>query len=64
MLSSRLFRAGERVLDVASGTGIFTRALREADPVGLRIAGLEPGDAMRATAVRSSPLDLEFLAGS
>ena len=44
--------AGSRVVDVGSGTGIFSRALLEAGG-GPRVVGIEPNAAMRAAAEKS-----------
>ena len=43
--------ASDLVVDVGSGTGIFTRQLRAALPDEIRIVGIEPSPSMRAQAV-------------
>ncbi len=45
------------VLDVGSGTGIFTRQLRALLPSDITIIGVEPSADMRAKAMASSPDD-------
>ena len=45
---------GGLVLDVASGTGIATRQLRDVFPADVAVIGIEPGDDMRRTAVSKS----------
>jgi ubiquinone/menaquinone biosynthesis C-methylase UbiE len=45
------------VVDVGSGTGIFTRQLRAALPDEIRIVGIEPSPSMRAQAVAETADD-------
>jgi ubiquinone/menaquinone biosynthesis C-methylase UbiE len=49
--------ASDLVLDIGSGTGIFTRQLRAALPDEIRIIGIEPSPAMRAQAVAQTADD-------
>lgn len=51
---------GRTVLDLGSGTGKFTRALR---PLGARLIGIEPSEGMR-TVFRAQLPDVEVLDGS
>ncbi len=46
---------GAPVIDVGSGTGIFTRALSSALGPDVPVIGVEPSDRMRAEAVRATP---------
>lgn len=50
----------ERLADVASGTGILTRALRAAFPDAL-VVGVEPGDDMLAEAARATAPERRLL---
>ena len=50
-------RPGERVLDVACGTGIVARLAAEAVAPGGSVAGLDPNPAMLAVARESAPPD-------
>lgn len=50
----RLPDNGGLVVDVGAGTGIATRLLRALIPADVAILGIEPGDAMRETAVAQS----------
>ncbi|MFD3687272.1 class I SAM-dependent methyltransferase [Nocardiopsis sp. NPDC058631] len=64
-------RAGDRdswptpwlMLDVGSGTGISTRALRRVFGPAPRVVGVEPGSAMRDTAAGSKDEGAEFVDG-
>jgi ubiquinone/menaquinone biosynthesis C-methylase UbiE len=49
--------ASDLVVDVGSGTGIFTRQLRAALPDDIRIVGIEPSPSMRAQAVAETADD-------
>jgi ubiquinone/menaquinone biosynthesis C-methylase UbiE len=49
--------ASDLVVDVGSGTGIFTRQLRAALPGEIRIVGIEPSPSMRAQAVSETADD-------
>jgi ubiquinone/menaquinone biosynthesis C-methylase UbiE len=49
--------ASDLVVDVGSGTGIFTRQLRAVLPDEIRIVGIEPSPAMRAQAVAQTADD-------
>ncbi|GGE34424.1 hypothetical protein GCM10007276_09760 [Agaricicola taiwanensis] len=54
------------VLDVGSGTGIFTRQLRECLPASISVIGIEPSDAMREKAIDLAGRDtnLTYAAGA
>lgn len=57
-------REGALVLDVGAGTGISTRALRDAFGPGPRIVGVEPGERMRESAAVQGGEGLEFRSGT
>lgn len=50
----RISESSGIVVDVGSGTGISTRQLREVFPEDIAVIGIEPGDAMRRTAIENS----------
>ncbi len=52
---SASLRPGDRVLDVACGTGVLARAAAERVAPGGSVAGLDPSDAMIAVARRIAP---------
>jgi len=56
-------QAGERVLDVACGTGVVARAARERAGAGGHVTGLDINPAMLAVA-RTESADVEFVKGS
>lgn len=60
VLARRPFAPGDLMVDVASGTGILTRALQRSDRVGLRLVGVEPNPDMRSQAQDG----LEYLEGA
>ncbi len=58
-------RSGERVLDVACGTGVVTRLLAERVGAGGRVVGLDRDPGMLAVArTAASRLNIEWLEGS
>ena len=56
---------GGSVLDVGSGTGIFSRQLRAVLPTNIPIVGIEPADDMREAAIAASrgASNLRFIGG-
>lgn len=59
LVGSALLQPGERVLDVACGTGVVTRlAADRVGPAGA-VAGLDPNPAMLSVARESTPPELE-----
>jgi len=56
-------RSGQRVLDVACGTGALTRAVKNRSGTGGVVIGLDPNAAMLNIAARKSP-DIEWQQGT
>ncbi len=57
ILSLLELRPGERLLDLACGTGVMTRRLHE---LGGRVLGIDQSEAMLAHAIRRGPNEVEF----
>ena len=56
--------AGDAVIDVGSGSGIFTRQLRARLPGSIPLIGIEPAEAMREQALRAAMPGVEYREGS